>query len=230
MPCAPSRRHARRGDARKHERDGVPLATAGAAVRGRTMDAGGRAEVSLRNPHGLGRRMGATTARAPRRADARGRRMSEASAGGFGVVYPVLKAMEESGRIRRGYFVAGLGATQFALPGALDLLRSLREPSPDGAAIRSRSSCSRRPIRPIRTVRRSGFLPSAARSPARIGRRDGHPGRRRDAALSRSRRSAAADVSARERAASIETRARDRAGAARTCRGCRWRWTRREGC
>jgi ATP-dependent Lhr-like helicase len=36
--------------------------------------------------------------------------------------------MEEHGRIRRGYFVAGLGATQFALPGALDLLRSLRAP------------------------------------------------------------------------------------------------------
>jgi ATP-dependent Lhr-like helicase len=35
--------------------------------------------------------------------------------------------MEEAGRLRRGYFVAGLGATQFALPGALDLLRSLRD-------------------------------------------------------------------------------------------------------
>jgi ATP-dependent Lhr-like helicase len=56
---------------------------------------------------------------------------AETSVGGFGVVYPVLKAMEESGKIRRGYFVAGLGATQFALPGALDLLRSLREPLPD---------------------------------------------------------------------------------------------------
>jgi ATP-dependent Lhr-like helicase len=54
---------------------------------------------------------------------------SEATPGGFGVVYPVLKAMEESGRLRRGYFVAGLGATQFALPGALDLLRSLRDRS-----------------------------------------------------------------------------------------------------
>jgi ATP-dependent Lhr-like helicase len=53
---------------------------------------------------------------------------SEAIPGGFGAVYTVLKAMEEAGRIRRGYFVAGLGATQFALPGALDLLRSLREP------------------------------------------------------------------------------------------------------
>jgi ATP-dependent Lhr-like helicase len=56
---------------------------------------------------------------------------AETATGGFGVIYPVLKAMEESGKIRRGYFVAGLGATQFALPGALDLLRSLREPHPD---------------------------------------------------------------------------------------------------
>ena len=47
--------------------------------------------------------------------------------GGFGAVYDVLKAMEDAGRIRRGYFVAGVGATQFALPPALDLLRSLRE-------------------------------------------------------------------------------------------------------
>jgi ATP-dependent Lhr-like helicase len=50
--------------------------------------------------------------------------------GGFSAVYDVLKALEESGRIRRGYFVAGLGATQFALPAAVDLLRQLRnEPS-----------------------------------------------------------------------------------------------------
>ena len=47
--------------------------------------------------------------------------------GGFSSVYPMLRAMEESGRLRRGYFVAGLGATQFALPGAVDLLRSLRD-------------------------------------------------------------------------------------------------------
>ncbi len=51
---------------------------------------------------------------------------AENIAGGFSAIYPVLKAMEESGRIRRGYFVAGLGATQFALPAAIDLLRSLR--------------------------------------------------------------------------------------------------------
>jgi ATP-dependent Lhr-like helicase len=52
---------------------------------------------------------------------------AEGIAGGFSAVYDVLKAMEEAGRVRRGYFVAGLGATQFALPGADDRLRALRE-------------------------------------------------------------------------------------------------------
>ena len=56
---------------------------------------------------------------------------AEMVAGGFSAVYPVLKAMEEAGKIRRGYFVAGLGATQFAVSGADDRLRSLREPSDD---------------------------------------------------------------------------------------------------
>ena len=45
--------------------------------------------------------------------------------GGFGAVYPVLRAMEETGQCRRGYFVAGLGAAQFALPGAVDRMRAL---------------------------------------------------------------------------------------------------------
>jgi len=51
----------------------------------------------------------------------------EGISGGFGAVYDVLKALEDAGRVRRGYFVAGVGATQFALPPALELLRSLRE-------------------------------------------------------------------------------------------------------
>jgi ATP-dependent Lhr-like helicase len=54
--------------------------------------------------------------------------LAEGLAGGFASVYPVLKAMEERGRARRGYFVAGLGAAQFALPGAVDRLRAEREP------------------------------------------------------------------------------------------------------
>jgi ATP-dependent Lhr-like helicase len=48
--------------------------------------------------------------------------------GGFGGPYEALKAMEAAGRIRRGYFVAGVAATQFAWPAALDLLRGRRQP------------------------------------------------------------------------------------------------------
>jgi ATP-dependent Lhr-like helicase len=51
---------------------------------------------------------------------------AEGLAGGFSAIYDVLKAMEESGKVRRGYFAAGIGATQFALPAAVELLRSLR--------------------------------------------------------------------------------------------------------
>lgn len=56
---------------------------------------------------------------------------SEGVTGGFAGIYPVLKAMEESGRVRRGYFVAGLGAAQFAAPGADDRLRERKAWSSD---------------------------------------------------------------------------------------------------
>ena len=46
--------------------------------------------------------------------------------GGYNTIYPALRTMEESGLIRRGMFVAGLGAAQFAMPSAVDMLRSLR--------------------------------------------------------------------------------------------------------
>src|SRR5438128_11059002 len=52
---------------------------------------------------------------------------AEEIAGGFSAVYPVLKAMEEAGKARRGYFVAGLGGAQFSIPGAEERLRSMRE-------------------------------------------------------------------------------------------------------
>ena len=53
---------------------------------------------------------------------------AEGITGGFSAVYDILKALEDAGRIRRGYFASGVGATQFALPAALDLLRSLKDP------------------------------------------------------------------------------------------------------
>ncbi|MEO8904715.1 MAG: DEAD/DEAH box helicase [Polyangiaceae bacterium] len=53
---------------------------------------------------------------------------AEGLEGGFSAVYEILKAMESAGRIRRGYFVAGHGGVQFALPGADEDLRAQRAP------------------------------------------------------------------------------------------------------
>ena len=65
--------------------------------------------------------------------------LAEGVVGGFASVYGVLKVLEDRGQVRRGYFVSGLGAAQFALPGAVDRLRSIRRPddptfpdTPDG--------------------------------------------------------------------------------------------------
>ncbi|MFP4636065.1 MAG: helicase-related protein, partial [Nitriliruptoraceae bacterium] len=54
----------------------------------------------------------------------RGSLRAESVPGGFATVYPVLRAAEEAGRVRRGYVVADLGAAQFAAPGAIDRLRA----------------------------------------------------------------------------------------------------------
>ena len=56
--------------------------------------------------------------------------LAEGAEGGFAGVYPVLKLLEERGQVRRGYFVDGLGAAQFAKPGAVDLLRAAGEDVP----------------------------------------------------------------------------------------------------
>ncbi len=70
----------------------------------------------------------------------RGTVTAERVPGGFGALYPVLRAMEEAGQCRRGYFVEGLGAAQFALPGAVDRMRALAdrvsgtEAGPDGGS------------------------------------------------------------------------------------------------
>jgi ATP-dependent Lhr-like helicase len=53
----------------------------------------------------------------------RGSVLTEAMTPNFFDTYRVMSAMEDQGTTRRGYFVAGLGAAQFALPGAVDRLR-----------------------------------------------------------------------------------------------------------
>ncbi len=60
--------------------------------------------------------------------------------GGFAAIYQVLRAMEESGQCRRGYFVEGLGAAQFALPGAVDRMRALANPLNAAAGERPRNA------------------------------------------------------------------------------------------
>jgi ATP-dependent Lhr-like helicase len=55
----------------------------------------------------------------------RGTVAAERVPGGFAAIYPVLRAMEDAGQCRRGYFVEGLGAAQFALPGAVDRMRAM---------------------------------------------------------------------------------------------------------
>ncbi len=51
----------------------------------------------------------------------------ESERGGFGAIYPVLRELEEVGRVRRGHFSEGVTSAQFALPGAVDRLRAARE-------------------------------------------------------------------------------------------------------
>ncbi|WP_433270151.1 ATP-dependent helicase [Actinosynnema sp. CS-041913] len=58
----------------------------------------------------------------------RGALDTERVTGGFSGVYRVLRAMEESGQVVRGYVVEGLGAAQFAARGAVDRLRALSRP------------------------------------------------------------------------------------------------------
>jgi len=61
----------------------------------------------------------------------RGAVVSEGVVGGFALAYKVLSGLEETGRTRRGYFIEGLGAAQFATPATVDRLRAF---APDAAA------------------------------------------------------------------------------------------------
>ena len=62
----------------------------------------------------------------------RGAVVNEGMRGGFPIAYRVLSGFEETGRARRGYFVEGLGAAQFATGATVDRLRSFAlDPDPD---------------------------------------------------------------------------------------------------
>ena len=120
----------------------------------------------------------------------RGAVMAEQVAGGFSAVYPVLRAFEENGRARRGYFVETLGAAQFGTPGSVDRLRSFAAPDrvPGGAVVlaahRPGERLRRRPAvaGPAGRRRPGGRGPGRGHRPARKGP-TGHRAGRKAGAL-----------------------------------------------
>jgi ATP-dependent Lhr-like helicase len=57
--------------------------------------------------------------------------LAEGVPGGFAALYGALADLETLGACRRGYFLEGLGGAQFAMPGAVERLRDLRDAPPD---------------------------------------------------------------------------------------------------
>ena len=182
-------------------------------ARGRRPLVAGRAAARSPAPH-----------RRPRRAHARALQLlerhgvltreaalAEGVEGGFAGVYPVLKALEERGQVRRGYFVAGLGAAQFALPGAVDRLRAV--PGDAATSGDRHRSCWPPPI-PAQPYGAALRWPETTGRPGRARRRLRGAGRRRARRL-------------RERGA----RAWSRSPAAEPTTGPRpcWPWSRTAG-
>jgi ATP-dependent Lhr-like helicase len=109
----PRSRYGRPGRPRLPSRTGPPV------VAGRWSRLPERARDATRRTHAMAEalldRHGLLT---------RGAVAAEQVPGGFSAVYRVLRAFEEAGHARQGYFVAGLGAAQFGTVGAIDRLRS----------------------------------------------------------------------------------------------------------
>jgi ATP-dependent Lhr-like helicase len=91
---------------------------------------------------------------------------AEALPGGFSPIYESLKALEAAGRIRRGYFVEGLGGAQFATPAALDALRAHRE-SRDARPVLLASSDPANPYGTLLPWPRCGSTADGWRGPMR---------------------------------------------------------------
>ena len=78
----------------------------------------------------------------------RGSVTSEGVSGGFAGVYKVLSAFEDAGRCRRGYFVAGLGAAQFGVNGAVDRLRGFADTAAADRPVRALALAATDPANP----------------------------------------------------------------------------------
>jgi ATP-dependent Lhr-like helicase len=104
----------------------------------------------------------------------RGAVAAERVPGGFAAIYPVLRAMEESGQCRRGYFVEGLGAAQFALPGAVDRMRAvLKDMSSERAVVLAAADPAQPYGAALTWPERPGDVPEDAHRGHRPGRKAG---------------------------------------------------------
>ncbi|TFD88239.1 ATP-dependent helicase [Cryobacterium serini] len=72
----------------------------------------------------------------------RGAVMAEGVLGGFSLVYRTLTGFEEMARCRRGYFIEGLGAAQFATGGTIDRLRTFAVGPSDSSGTRRAAPAS----------------------------------------------------------------------------------------
>jgi ATP-dependent Lhr-like helicase len=122
-----SRAGARRARPGRRPIAGVPLRASAPNLVGRW------SIVPAREPDPTRRMHAATDAMLERHGIlTRGAVVAERLGDGFAAAYPVLKAFEETGRVRRGYFVEGLGGVQFAVPAAVDRMRAT---GPSGAVV-----------------------------------------------------------------------------------------------
>jgi ATP-dependent Lhr-like helicase len=92
--------------------------------------------------------------------------LAEGIPGGFSSLYDQFVALETIGVARRGYFIEGLGAAQFALPGAVERLRAQRDDDAAAPLVLAATD----PAQPYGAALRWPRTAPAGRTPAR------HPG------------------------------------------------------
>jgi ATP-dependent Lhr-like helicase len=94
---------------------------------------------------------------------------AESLTGGFAGLYQVLKELEQTGKVRRGFFVEGLSGAQFAHPGAVERLRACREDVdgglPEDAGCRLVCACD--PANPYGALLPWPDVPTTQTSPRR---------------------------------------------------------------
>lgn len=103
----------------------------------------------------------------------RGAVQAEGVEGGFALVYRVLATLEETGRVRRGYFVEGLGAAQFATPATVDRLRAFHTDRRDDAPPVAFTLGATDPANPYGAALAWPTAPGAEARPGTAGHRPG---------------------------------------------------------